>query len=104
MTRGGSIFQTLGWRLVSSDDDWRRRWLVTPSWGALHRIAAIEWHDGERLGGPGVAVCGLRAVFQMPGVLSRMGLKRCQRCCARLGLPAGNGAPFNALGGEQRQA
>ena len=85
-------------------DNWRSRWLVAQRWNALHRIAEIVWEDGEMIVGEGVTVCGRRARFSMPGIFSRMGLKRCPQCCKALGIPAGNGAPFNALTGEEADA
>lgn len=87
--------------LPLSDDDWRRRWLVTGRWYALHRIAEIEWRTAERLGGRGTAICGRKGNWQMPGIFSRMGLKRCPNCCKLLAIPPGDGAPFNELAGWQ---
>jgi hypothetical protein len=42
----------------------------------------------------------------MPGIFSRMGAPRCKRCCKAVGIPAGNGAPYNDddLTKEQRDA
>ncbi len=77
---------------------WHERWLVLPSWRVLHRIAEIEWKGGERIWGDGIAVCGARGRFAMPGVLSRMGRPRCVRCCGALRLPRGYGAPYNDRG------
>ena len=86
--------------------NWRSRWLVTPRWGALHRISTIEWQEVEDYGGSlvhgeGKSVCGVQAHFMMPGFLDRMDLPRCKKCCRALGLPPGSGAPFNVLKGEQ---
>jgi hypothetical protein len=82
--------------------DWRSRWLVCGATGkALHRIATIRWEDPyDAIAGRGVTVCGLRGRFRVPGLFSRLGLRRCVRCCVRLGIPAGPGAPFNALKGR----
>lgn len=84
-------------------EDWRSRWLYKgPRPSRIHRISEIEWGSGsqwgepdEKIDGEGVAVCGVRGYWHMPGILSRMGLKRCERCCKALGIPQGNGAPFN---------
>lgn len=79
------------------DAHWRSRWLVLPSWNVLHRISTIEWDDPEQwINGEGVSVCGRSGWYSMPGILSRMGLKRCDHCCDILGVPHGNGAPANA--------
>jgi hypothetical protein len=95
--------------LALPEDNWRSRWLVTPKWTVLHRISEIEWEEVEKYGGSlvhgrGVAVCGVNAHFRMPGIFSRMGLPRCALCCRRLGIPRGDGAPFNALEGDLANA
>lgn len=80
---------------------------MTPRWRVLHRVATIEWGGLEpeaMISGVGVSVCGLEGALQMPGILSRMGLPRCAKCCRRLGIPTGDGAPFNALKGDLQNA
>lgn len=87
--------------LELSDDHWRSRWLVLPSWTRLHRVSEIEWDDPEdMIHGDGVTVCGRRGWLQMPGMFSRMGLPRCAYCCRLLDVPRGNGAPFNDKSNE----
>jgi hypothetical protein len=86
--------------LLIPREHWRSRWLVTGRWTVLHRIASIAWDDDDLIGGDGEAVCGVRGRFRMPGIFSRMGLPRCARCCKRLGVPVGGGAPFNVLAGR----
>lgn len=79
-------------------DHWRSRWLVLPSWGRLHRVSEIVWEDSEDDGmraGMGTTLCGRRGFLTMPGILSRMGAPRCADCCRILGIPTGDGAPFN---------
>lgn len=77
-------------------DDWRSRWLVLPRWGVIHRVAAIEWEDPEdMISGTGTTVCGRTGRLRMPGIFSRMGLKRCPKCCTILGIPQGGGNPYN---------
>lgn len=77
--------------------DWKSRWLVFPAWGILHRVSEIAWDDNrEKIRGKGVTVCGRRGLLMMPGFPSRIGLMRCPKCCERLGIPQGNGAPFNS--------
>ena len=75
-------------------EDWRRRWLVLPSWNRLHRVAEINWAESETYG-EGVTACGRRGALHIPGILSRMGLTRCAHCCRIAGVPLGDGAPFN---------
>lgn len=86
-----------------SKNDWRFRWLVTETWGALHRVVAGKKSPSDKPIPPwGVGVvdartaCGLQRDFMaMPGLFSRMGLRRCSGCCARVGVPRGKGAPYN---------
>ena len=77
-------------------DDWRSRWLVLRSWRLLHRVASIDWEDGEMIMGDGVTLCGRKGWLTMPGFISRMELKRCPKCCRLMRIPDGDGAPFNA--------
>lgn len=95
-------------------DRWRSRWLVVDNGadGKLHRVSAIVWEQepvddegapGSLISGEGAAVCGARGHFHMPGFFDRMGAPRCPTCCAALGIPPGDGAPFNALEGEEAE-
>jgi hypothetical protein len=77
-------------------DDWRCRWLVFADWKRLHRVATIEWEDGDRISGQAVSACGRSGRMSMPGLFSRMGLTRCHKCCTAAGVPLGDGAPHNA--------
>jgi hypothetical protein len=106
-----TITDTAGLALDIPVEHWRSRWLVNRRWRVLHRIAEIEWGslDGgdepeDMIRGKGVTVCGLRGEYWMPGIFSRMGLPRCSKCCKRLGIPSGDGAPFNAMEGEMADA
>jgi hypothetical protein len=81
---------------------WHSRWLVLPSWNRLHRIASVDGYSRKMSrhginGEPvvGVSACGRRGRFAMPGIVSRMGLERCVRCCDVVGVPKGKGAPYN---------
>lgn len=77
-------------------DHWRSRWLLVPNGSVLHRVASIEWeHPDEMIAGKGTTVCGLSRRLHMPGIFSRMGLKRCPACCLAMGIPEGEGAPYN---------
>jgi hypothetical protein len=80
---------------------WRSRWLVLlPSWRVLHRVSEATWknvddYGGSYVEGTGTMVCGASGKLYMPGLLSRMGLPRCKKCCKALGIPPGDGAPYN---------
>lgn len=70
------------------------------SWRCLHRVSSIDWDDwggepADKITGYGRTVCGVEGRLAMPGILSRMGLPRCARCCDFVGIPRGDGAPFN---------
>lgn len=75
-----------------------QEWLVLESWGVLHRISSITPRDIEDglPNGYGKAVCGTAGHFMVPGIVSRMSLGRCAKCCDRLGIPRGYGNTFNA--------
>jgi len=88
--------------LFSGRDDWRSRWLQLGSRGeVLHRIESLdvdlenEWRE-EVTNAEGRSVCGRDGWFFIPGIFSRMAAKRCDRCCDLLGIPHGDGAPFNS--------
>jgi hypothetical protein len=74
--------------------------MVLPKWDMLHRVSEAEWRCVEEYGGSyvegtGTMVCGKSGEMRMPGIFSRMGLKRCPKCCKAVGVPPGYGAPFN---------
>jgi hypothetical protein len=58
-------------------------------------VSSITWEDDDAIAGHGATACGRFARLQMPGIFSRMGLKRCTACCKVVGIPPGDGAPFN---------
>jgi hypothetical protein len=77
-------------------------WLVSGKWRRLHAIPASAANpqamrtaidDNEPI--PARAACGIRRGWWMPGLGSRLGLRRCTPCCRALGIPAGNGTPAN---------
>jgi hypothetical protein len=75
-------------------------WLYTDnnrSGGRLHHAASLEdpawWYIA--LSGKAVMTCGLRGAFRIPGIISRMNMPRCARCCDRLGISRGDGSPKN---------
>jgi hypothetical protein len=69
--------------------------MVLDSWNCLHRISEIEWEDEDEISGDGISVCGQRGRYCIPGMFSRMGLRRCKHCCRALEIPDGEGAPAN---------
>lgn len=86
-------------------EGWRFRWCVTKSWNRLHRVVSGTLKRDDFVGFRfGKTACGLTGDLQMPGVLSRMGLERCAKCCKAAGIPKGRGAPFNSLRGSKREA
>ena len=79
-----------------SHTDWRCRWLMPPTGRAkLHRVATIVWAGDSETYGEGTTVCGLKYTLCIPGMNSRFGRPRCPKCCAKLSIPAGDGAPMN---------
>jgi len=58
-------------------------------------VSEIEWEDEDMIGGLGVTVCGRKGYLTMPGIFSRLGLKRCEHCCRIVGIPQGDGSPYN---------
>lgn len=78
-----------------------QQWFAAPgSWRVLHFIAAPEaWNvlvEPRSLRGRSfTSACGLRTRFDLPGLFSRMGTPRCQRCCKSLGIPWGHGSGAN---------
>lgn len=81
------------------------RWAVLGTWRRLHRIArlGVSAQQFEELAAArGQTVCKRFGVLETPGVASRLGLARCAHCCNKLGIPRGNGAPFNVFTDERR--
>lgn len=85
-------------------DDWRMRWMHVGRRGLLlHRVAKGSSGRSKTVFQHGVAVCGLRGIMEMPGIFSRMGARRCKNCCRILGVPQGDGAPYNDTGLPPKQ-
>ena len=102
-------------------NSWRSKWLVFKTWNKLHRVSEIIWEiecykdptkpeecqfgdcvrnkrcvgADDQIRGEGITICGRKGSLMMPGIFSRIGLPRCSRCCDILGIPRGEGAPFN---------
>lgn len=81
-----------------ADYDWVVTWrgsvLHAPAWDLpedkhdeLEEWARAEWFE---------AACGrILTMATIPGFTDRMGTKRCDKCCDRLGYPRGVGSPKN---------
>jgi hypothetical protein len=76
--------------------DHARRWVHVNNGILLHRLAVAKWDEYEwRYIGRSRMVCGLAGAAIFPGVMARIYAPRCPRCCDRLRIPQGEGAPFN---------
>lgn len=82
----------------------RLDWVVTASYGSyrdggrLHALASFDDAElaEEQWGGAGTTLCGFHSEWlNIPGIFSRMGQKRCNRCCDLSGYPRGEGSPKN---------
>lgn len=76
-------------------------WFVTRKANALH-YARLTPDQCVQLQENGIArgaiklYCGIRVpMLTIPGVLNRLGLYRCKRCCKMLHIPPGLGSPRN---------
>jgi|SRR5215472_17388103 len=62
------------------------------AWTAVHEQEIAE---GWAVFTPIRLACGCRARVFIAGMFSRLGARRCARCCRATGLPPGIGAPKN---------
>ena len=95
---------------------WKQAWKVLESWRCLHRVAVVvevlhaDEYDGDAVHVAGTACCGAHGHFAMPGLFSRMGLRRCAHCSRIAGvdpsLPGipGNGEPSGPMDAWQVKA
>jgi hypothetical protein len=74
----------LDWVYVEADD-----------WAILHAPGEIANADTDDWFGDGPTACGLAGPTTIPGILSRMGKPRCDRCCDLTRMPRGMGSPKN---------
>lgn len=77
-------------------------WLCCGKWRRLHAIPAAAITSEQMRTAIDTnepihhrAACGLRRGWWMPGIGSRLGLRRCTPCCHALNVPPGNGTPVN---------
>jgi len=70
-------------------------WLISYHGERLH--APAKWDDPaeDMTDADAVAACGLATTLTIPGVLSRMSVPRCSKCCRVTGYPPGKGSPKN---------
>lgn len=71
-----------------------RDWWYARPYNVLH-AAEVEYDPLQDTAGDGTTACGWKAHLAIPGIFSRMGLRRCAKCCRRLGYPQGVGSPKN---------
>ncbi len=80
-------------------EHWPWRWMYTERCrtdGKLHRVVQVrEQEDWAWVGVIGRTACGIDGKLLMPGMFSRMGRPRCKHCCRIVGVPEGDGAPYN---------
>lgn len=73
-------------------------WMLTEVGTVLHHLARFDDPGQAEVnwGGPGRTTCGLQTKWlSIPGLLTRMEAKRCERCCRAVGYPLGYGSPKN---------
>lgn len=77
-------------------------WLTCGKWRRLHAvfgplITSQQMRDAIDAGLPlrRPSVCGMTRGWSMPGLFSRLGLRRCAACCQLLSISAGCGTPVN---------
>lgn len=62
----------------------------------LHYATGLDFRDGETSWPDVRFACGQRVGWAaIPGISTRMTLRRCGACCAVRGLPRGKGSPKN---------
>jgi hypothetical protein len=70
-------------------------WWETTTGRSLHAAADIDIDGAYETAGEGRTFCGRTGWLSIPGLFTRMGAKRCGRCCDALGYPHGIGSPKN---------
>lgn len=76
-------------------------WVISPHGARLHHVALTPERDAQLtedglLPDGAVAACGWRLTsVAIPGVFSRLHVRRCAPCCDALGYPRGVGSPKN---------
>ena len=73
-------------------------WVCKSGGTVIHHLASADdaREFDEECHGGGTTSCGIRSDYwTIPGMFTRMGSKRCSRCCDKLGYPRGIGSPKN---------
>lgn len=73
-------------------------WVQTRTGNVLHRMSSYGEAGDEDVDWwfPVLLDCGRTVAYAtVPGMFTRMGAKRCDRCCAANDLPRGIGSPKN---------
>ena len=71
-------------------------WLITENGEVLH-APHIWLPEDDYPCTEGTTACGYQGKLHIPGMFTRMGAKRCKRCCTKLGYPTGIGSPKNDI-------
>lgn len=62
----------------------------------LHAAVGLHtYFDDDDTSGFASTLCGRSSWLEIPGVFSRMGTKRCKKCCRAAKIPTGVGSPKN---------
>lgn len=80
------------WREIAEWD-----WVQLGRGEVLHAVQTLDDPEAteDEWGGDGTTECGKHGYLAIPGLLSRMGAPRCQRCCSVTGMPSGVQSPKN---------
>jgi len=90
--------------VVVADYRIKYSWMVTDTWDVLHYVPTIvDWDDNywelhEKQFDNDFrwkTLCGIQEILGAPGIFSRMGRPRCEKCCILLGITQGVGCPIN---------
>lgn len=83
---------TSEWRQFAEWD-----WVRIGRGDILHAVGELDNADtaDDDWFGEGATECGRKGIMRIPGLFSRMGAKRCGRCCKATGMPQGSQSPKN---------
>lgn len=83
----------------------RPEWVVAGHGNVLHRVKRRRevcsrgrrwWRESFLVGGRVCKLaCGRTLHVVAPGILSRLGVRRCRQCCGAVGITYGHGCPIN---------
>lgn len=75
---------------------WEWDWGIATHGKMLHHAASLTFQsDYGETSGEAVTSCGRKLWLMIPGIFTRMGAPRCDKCCDALGYPRGIGSPKN---------